>query len=73
MTEAPIMRLSDFSKVFEVMCNTLGVDIGGVLSQEKHHIAVMPRFPKYAEPESQRESVTYICEEKLHVNMLSLK
>ena len=39
MTEALIMRLSDFSKMFEAVCDASGLAICGVLSQENHHVA----------------------------------
>jgi len=37
--EAPVMRLSDFSKMFDVTCDTSGLAIGGVLSQKNHPVA----------------------------------
>jgi len=40
MTEALVMRISDFSKMFEVICDASGIGIGRVISHEKHPIAI---------------------------------
>ena len=39
MVSVPVMRLPDFSKVFEVACDTSGIRIGGLLTQEGHPVA----------------------------------
>jgi len=39
MTEAPVTYLSNFSKMFEVTCDTSRIAIGGVLSQKNHPVA----------------------------------
>jgi len=39
MVSTPVMRLPDFSKVFEVTCDVSRIGLGGILAQEGHPIA----------------------------------
>ena len=39
MVGNPVMCLLDFSEICEVVCDTFGIGIGGVLAQEGHQVA----------------------------------
>lgn len=39
LTSAPLLALPDFGKTFEIECDSTGVGIGGVLTEEGKHIA----------------------------------
>ena len=54
MVSALVMRLPDFSKIFEVTCDASGIGIGGVLAQEGHLVAY---FSKKLNETKQRYSI----------------
>jgi hypothetical protein len=39
LTHAPLLQLPDFSKTFVLECDASGIGLGGVLLQERNHVA----------------------------------
>jgi hypothetical protein len=39
LTHAHLLQLPNFNKTFELKCNVSGIGLGGVLLQEKKHLA----------------------------------
>jgi hypothetical protein len=39
LTHAPLLQLPDFNKMFELECDASGIGLGGVLLEERKHVA----------------------------------
>jgi hypothetical protein len=39
LTHAPLLQLPDFNKTFELECDASGIGLGGILLQERKHVA----------------------------------
>jgi hypothetical protein len=39
LIHAPLLQLPDFNKTFELECDASGIGLGGILLQERKHVA----------------------------------